>query len=629
MDDVLAWRRLPAGAEVAPQGGVHFRVWAPKRSRVAAVFENPGGEPGEPGEAVELDGEGDGYFSGFAERAAAGSLYRYRLDGEQGRYHDPVSRFQPSGPHGPSEVIDPTTFAWTQKPRGLARAGQVAYELHVGTFTPEGTYEAAAARLGWLRDMGITVVELMPIADFPGRFGWGYDGVNLFAPMRMYGRPDALRAFVDAAHGLGIGVILDVVYNHLGPDGNYLGQYSDTYMSSRHFSEWGDTLNYDGPGADHPRQYVALNARYWIDEFRLDGLRLDATQQIFDDTDCPVLAEVTRAAREAANGRPVFLAAENEPQDVRLLRAPAERGCDIDALWNDDFHHAAAVALTSRSEAYKKDYRGSAQEFVSGAKYGFLFQGQRYDWQIRRRGTATFGFGGERFINYLDNHDQVANAPHGARSHQLASPGKHRALTALLLLGPQTPLLFQGQEFAASAPFVYFADHDAALAEKVESGRADFLAQFPSLASPEMRATVPPPADPATFARCKLDWNERETHRWAVALHQDLLRLRREDPVLRRACELHLDGAVLSRDAFVLRYFGPGGDDRLLVVNLGRDMSFVPAPEPLLAPPAGQLWRTRWCSEHPNYEGQGATDPEIQGRWQLPGETAWLLGPAA
>lgn len=627
MDDSLAWRRLPVGAEVAPDGGVHFRLWAPKRLRVDVVLEDAAGEPRD---AAVLCAEAGGFFSGRVGQAAAGSLYRYRLDGEDGRYPDPVSRFQPTGPHGPSEVIDPNAFQWSDgEYRGAGRANQVIYELHVGTFTAEGTYAAAAGRLESLRDLGITMIEMMPIADFPGRFGWGYDGVNLFAPRRMYGRPDDLRALVDAAHQLAISVVLDVVYNHLGPDGNYLGQFSDTYMSSRHFSEWGDTLNYDGEGAEEPRRYVTLNARYWIDEFHLDGLRLDATQQILDDSADYVLAEITRAAREAGKGKRIYLSAENEPQDVRLLRDYAERGYGVDAMWNDDFHHAAAVALTSRSEAYKRDYRGSSQEFVSGAKYGFLFQGQRYDWQIRRRGTPTLGLGRERFINYLDNHDQVANAPHGARGHQLASPGKHRALTALLLLGPQTPLLFQGQEFAASAPFVFFADHDPALAAQVATGRADFLAQFPSLASPEMRATMPPPGDPRSFEMCRLDWREREAHGWAVALHRDLLRIRREDPVFRRLAELDLDGSALSHDAFVVRYFGPGNDDRLLVFNLGRDMSFVPAPEPLLAPPAGRLWQTRWCSESPAYGGQGATDPEIQGRWHLPGETAWLLGPGA
>jgi maltooligosyltrehalose trehalohydrolase len=349
---------------------------------------------------------------------------------------------------------------------------------------------------------------------------------------------------------------------------------------------------------------------------------------VFDDAGAPhVLASVTAAARAAAPGRCIYVAAENEPQDVRLLRNAKEHGFDLDAMWNDDFHHCAAVALTARSEAYKKDYRGVPQEFVSGAKYGWLFQGQRYDWQVRRRGTPTFGFGRERFINYLDNHDQVANAPGGARSHRLASPGRYRSMTALLLLGPQTPLLFQGQEFASSAPFFYFADHDENLAELVRAGRADFLSQFPSQDTPEMRATLPSPADAHTFQRCKLDPAERARNGWAVALHRDLLRIRREDPVVRRSHDLPVDGAVLTGDAFVLRYFGPDGDDRLLVVNLGRDTDFTPAPEPLLAPPAGRLWRVLWCSEHPDYGGHGSVEPEQKGRWHFTGETAWLLGP--
>lgn len=615
-------RRLPIGAELQP-GGAHFRVWAPA-SRTAAVELVRA--DGSPARVVPLSAEAGGYFSGAVDDARAGDRYKFKL--ERGSFPDPASRFQPDGPHGPSQLVDLAQFRWTDAAwRGRPARELVVYELHLGTFTSAGTWTGAAERLPALAELGITMIEVMPVADFPGKFGWGYDGVNLFAPMRLYGGPDEVRAFVDRAHALGVAVILDVVYNHLGPDGNYLREFSPDYFHASRANEWGDALNFDEANCGPVREFFVSNARYWIEEFHFDGLRLDATQQIHDASAKHVIAEITEAVRAAAPGRETYVVAETETQDARLARPVARGGYGVDALWNDDFHHVAHVAATGRSEAYYSDYRGTAHEFLAAAKHGFLFQGQRYDWQRKRRGSYAFDLTPGQFVNCLENHDQVANSLRGLRLHQETSPAKYRALTAVLLLQPQIPMLFQGQEFAASAPFLYFADHRAGLREDVAKGRHTFITQFASLAEPQARPFFTDPADPATFALCKLDHGERERHAAAHRLHADLLRLRREEPLIQSAARF--DGAVLTPEAFVLRFFSPTFDaDRLLVVNLGRDLHFSPAPEPLLAPCAGRGWQIRWSSEDPSYGGSGTPPLETTANWRIPGHCAVWLTPA-
>ncbi|HET7746543.1 MAG TPA: malto-oligosyltrehalose trehalohydrolase [Vicinamibacteria bacterium] len=615
-------RRLPVGAEVRPDG-THFRVWAPRRRSVEVVLEGP--QEGAHG----LGAEGNGYFSGLVRGLAAGARYRFRLDGGD-RFPDPASRFQPEGPHGPSEVVDPATFRWSDSAWPGARLrGQVLYELHVGTFTREGTYDGVRAHLARLRETGITLIELLPLADFPGTFNWGYDGVDLFAPTRLYGRPDDLRRLVDEAHRAGLAVILDVVYNHLGPDGNYLAQYAGAYFTDRYETDWGEAINFDGEDGGPVRELFLANARYWIEEYHFDGLRLDATQNIYDSGEDHILAALTRAVREAGRGRATIVVAENEPQDSALVRPPAEGGYGMDGVWNDDFHHSALVALHGRNEAYYTDYLGRPQELISAMKRGYLYQGQWYSWQKQRRGAPTRRLPRSAFVTFLENHDQVANNAHGYRAYDLSSPGRWRALTGLLLLGPGTPMLFQGQEFATSARFLFFADHEPDLGSKVRRGRREFLAQFRSLALPEWDEALPDPTARETFERCVIDHEERvkERHQRAERLHTDLLRLRREDPVFREQDDLEFDGAVLVERAFVLRWFGPDGDDRLLVVNLGRDLHFSPAPEPLLAPPEGRGWRVLWSSEDPRYGGHGTPPLETEDGWRIPGEAAVALGP--
>jgi maltooligosyltrehalose trehalohydrolase len=473
---------------------------------------------------------------------------------------------------------------------------------------------------------------MMPVAEFAGQHGWGYDGVDLFAPSHLYGVPDDLRRFVDEAHRLKMGVILDVVYNHVGPDGCVLHQFAPAYFSSRHKNEWGEAINFDDTDAAPVRELMITNAEYWIEEFHFDGLRLDATQQIFDDSPTHVLAEISARAREAAPRRSIVLTAENETQDVRLLRSLEQGGYGMDAVWNDDFHHAATVAVTGRREAYYTDYFGTPQEFLSMARAGFLYQGQRYSWQKARRGTSTRGVAPSQFITFLENHDQIANAPSGQgdRLHQHASPGTYRAMTALWLLSPGTPMFFQGQEFAASSPFLYFADHGGELGAAVRSGRAEFMSQFVSAAARNLLEALPDPAAHDTFRRCKLDQTERLIHLPAVALHRDLLRLRREDPTISQASLGWMEGAVLSDRAFVMRWFasnprGPWTDgadrgDRLMVVNLGVQLHLVTAPEPLLAPPSGMTWAILWSSEDPAYGGAGTPPFETDENWRLPGQ---------
>jgi maltooligosyltrehalose trehalohydrolase len=553
--------------------------------------------------------------------------YRFRLDRAEAALPDPASRFQPAGPHGPSEIVDPAAFTWTDHTwRGVSREQLIVYEMHIGTFTPEGSWVAASRELPALAELGITCLEIMPVAEFPGQFGWGYDGVDLFAPTRLYGRPDDFRHFVDRAHALGIAVILDVVYNHIGPDGNYLKSFSATYFTDRYENEWGEAINFDGPDAGPTREFFIANAGYWIDEYHLDGLRLDATQAIFDRSDDHIIAAICRRVRSVGRGRITFVVAENEPQHAKLAR-PAERGgYGLDALWNDDFHHSAMVALTGRHEAYYSDYRGRPAEFVAAAKYGFLFQGQRYQWQQKARGTPALDLPAESFVVFLQNHDQVANAGTGERCHALTSPGRLRAITAYFLLMPGIPMLFQGQEFAASSPFLYFADHDIDLSCDVREGRRTFLAQFPSLATSEMQAKLADPGDIDTFRRSVLDLSERQQHASIYALHRDLLELRRTDPVLgQRPCRV--DGAALTDEAWMLRFFSPDGADRLLIVNLGRDLLLAPAPEPLLAPVEDQAWQLLWSSEAPLYGGSGGPTTDVNGDWLITGQCAVVLGP--
>jgi maltooligosyltrehalose trehalohydrolase len=637
-----AQRRYPIGAEVIGKDQTHFRVWAPKAREIDVVLEDGAGSKPV---FYPLTPEPGGYFSG-AVNAGAGTRYRFRVNGVENFYPDPASRFQPDGPHGPSCIVDPRQFQWTDSqwpgPGGAGLKGQIIYEMHIGTFTKEGTWRAAAEQLSELARIGITVVEMMPVADFPGKFGWGYDGVNLFAPAHLYGTPDDLRTFIDRAHSLGLGVILDVVYNHFGPDGNYLAVFSDDYLVREKENEWGNAINFDGLNSGPVREFFITNGRYWIEEFHYDGFRFDATHAIRDQSAEYIIGAVGRAAREAAGSRSIVLIAENDLQEAKMARPLAEGGDDLDGMWNDDFHHSAVVALTGRNEAYYGDYLGAPQEFISAAKYGFLYQGQARSWRKVVRGTPTrsgglqsaangaaaFNINPEVFVCFIENHDQIANTGLGHRLRFQTSPGRYRAVTALLLLGPWTPLLFQGEEFGAPSPFQFFADiGDASVRDAIRRGRAEWLAPFLSLSEEEALRSLPAPDDPQVFARCKLDFSEREKNRQLYNLHIDLLKLRREDSRFRQQSSSGIDGAVLGPASFVLRYFSKENDDRLLMVNFGERQIFHPASEPLLAPPSGCRWEILWTSESPRYGGGGAVATAGKEQWALPAESAVALRP--
>jgi len=621
-----AQRRYPIGAELIGPDQVHFRVWAPKAGRVDLVLEhNAVKNPRQTFHSLEAE-EG-GYFSGTAN-AGAGARYRFCVNNNF--YPDPASRFQPDGPHGSSCIVDPTRFKWTDSqwhgPAATGLKGQVIYEMHVGAFTKQGTWRAASQQLEELARIGITVIEMMPVADFPGKFGWGYDGVDLFAPSHLYGTPDDLRAFIDRAHSLGLGVILDVVYNHFGPDGNYLGAFSDDYLIRGNENEWGDSINFDDRNSGPVREFFITNGCYWIAEFHFDGFRFDALHAIRDRSTEYIISEVGRAAREAAGSRLIILIAENDRQEAKMVRPRTEGGDDLDGMWNDDFHHSAVVALTDRKQAYFCDYRGTPQEFISAAKYGFLYQGQALSWQKALRGSSTFGIPPEAFVCFIENHDQIANTGPGERVRFQTSPARYRAMTGLLLLGPWTPLLFQGEEFGASDPFMFFADiGDASVRDAIRKGRAEWLAPFLSLTEEEALITLPAPDDPEVFARCKLDFSEREKNRQLYDLHIDLLKLRREDSRFRQQIPGGIDGAVLGSASFVLRYFSRERDDRLLLVNFGESQVLHPASEPLLAPPSGCTWETLWTSESCRYDGADAAITVTKEQWFLPAEATVAL----
>lgn len=632
---IASTRRLPVGAELVGGSRAHFRVWASKCKRVElaiaaaplARLESPGPREVTKGEFrfIEMAAEDRGYFSVAVDDLKAGARYGYRLDGGDRIIPDPASRFQPDGPADLSQLVDPGAFAWTdEKWQGVSPLGQVLYEMHIGTFTKEGTWKAAARELKELKAAGITVVEVMPVADFPGRRGWGYDGVSMFAPTRLYGEPDDFRRFINEAHAVGLGVILDVVYNHLGNFDNYVGHYTDDFYTDKYSNEWAAALAFEGDTAKPVREFFVANARYWIDEFHLDGYRFDATQSVFDASPVHILGEATEAARQVAPGRSLYFCAENERQEARQAWKTADGGNGMDSLWNDDFHHAAMVRLTGKNPAYYSDYFGTASEFAAALKHGFLYQGQRSRWQQAPRGTPVTGFPATAFVSFLQNHDQVANSGDGERVHKLTSPGRFRAMTALWLLTPQTPLFFQGQEFCASSPFFFFCDYEGDPGRLVKEGRAKFLTQFPDLETPEAQARLLDPNKQDTFDRCLLDLTERERNAKQYDLHKDLLKLRREERVFARQRADLLDCAVAGDDCLIVRFWDDG-DDRLMIVNFGCELLLAPGPEPLLAPPADKGWHILWSSESPRYGG-GSTHPlETDQGWSIPGEATVVL----
>ncbi|WIY53573.1 alpha-amylase family glycosyl hydrolase [Devosia sp. YIM 151766] len=600
-----------------PHGaGTRFALWASGRRSASVEIEDFG--------SFEMAAAGDGFFRLDIADVGPGARYWFRIDGGP-RLPDLASRWQPEGNDGPSVVMT-NDFTWTDGDwRGIGRFDQVLYELHIGTFTQAGTWTAAAERLDALREVGVTVLQLMPVGTFKGRFGWGYDTTLPYAPFAPYGSPDEMRAFVDRAHALGIGVILDVVYNHAGP-GDHYRAYSEHYFSDRYENEWGPSFNFDGEKGQAVRDFTIGNAVYWIEDFHLDGLRIDAAQALFDASDSHVISEIARAVRAAAGARDAYVIVENQPQEHVMIAPPDQGGYGLDAMVNDDFQHAARVAITGHNDFYYRDYLGTPQELVSALKYGFLYQGQRSNMRDKPYGTYNLATPPEHFVHFLENHDQIANSARGFRLSALASPARLRAITSLLLLGPQTPSLFQGQEFAASNPFLYFMGLEGDEARAVADGRRQSLTNFPSVTDPEMQARLPDPSDVASFETSKLDWGEAERHAGMLALHRDLLALRRRDATFSQATERRIDGAVIGDAALLLRYITPDpAGHRLLLLNLGKDLQIGVVAEPLLAPADGHQWALAWSSEHPDYDGAGRRPLDPEHFWILPGDCAVLL----
>jgi maltooligosyltrehalose trehalohydrolase len=581
---------------------------------------------------VEIDGRlhaltslKDGYFGSLIEGVGAGARYRFRLDGGPA-VPDLASRCQPDGNDGASMVVDPT-FDWTDSGwTGVSRQDAVLYELHIGTFTPEGTWAAAAEKLPLLKALGVTILQVMPVGTFKGKFGWGYDVTLPYAPFAPYGTPHDMRRFVDQAHAEGLGVILDVVYNHVGM-GDHFRHYGDHWFSRDADTEWGASFNYDGPHNRAVRGYICGNAAYWIEEFHLDGLRIDAAQALHDKSAVHILTELTAAARAAAGKRSIYVHVENQPQERLMIKSPEAGGHGVDSMLNDDFQHAVRVAATGHDDYYYRDYRGTPQELVSALKYGFLYQGQRSDMRDKAYGTPNLDTPPEHFVHFLENHDQVANSARGFRLPALMSPARLRAVTALLLLGPQTPCLFQGQEWGPANPFLYFMALEGDEAAAVAEGRHKSLSNFPGVGDPAMQVLLADPADPKTFNASKLDWSERERHAQLVRLHTDLLKLRRELPGLRQSTpDRRIDGAVIGDAALLMRYRTSTPDqDLMLMLNLGRDLQLGVVAEPLLAPPDGHGWQLHWSSEHPEYDGAGRRPADPERFWILPGDCALLF----
>jgi maltooligosyltrehalose trehalohydrolase len=561
--------------------------------------------------------------------ARAGSRYGFRLPGDERVYPDPASRWLPDGPDGLSAIVDLGAYRWRDTSwRGAALPGQVLYELHVGTCTRVGTWRAAEALLPELREVGVTVIQMMPVAEFAGRFGWGYDGVQWFAPMHAYGEPADLQHFVDAAHDIGLGVILDVVYNHLGPSGNVLGRFDRRWESARHRNDWGAAVNFDGDGAAGMRELVLESVRYWIREFHMDGLRIDAAHEIVDDSSDHILAAIARTAREAAGRRRVILVAEHEPQNARLMRAPAAGGYGLDGMFNEDFHHSCRVALTGVREAYLSDYRGTSREWLAAALWGFLFQGQYYPWQQQPRGAPARDCHPGQFVCFLENHDQVANSADGRRLIDLAAESWWRALSALLLLGPWTPLLFQGQESGAATPFRFFADHAPDLQAAVVAGRRAFIAQFTRFADAADSSAPSPALGKSAYDACRMQGGHERAARCRL-LYRDLLSLRRDDPALGPHA-VRLSGTTCGERTLLLRFDGATApSDRLLVVNLDADLDLASLPEPLVAAPAGCDWHASWCSEEVRYGGAGAAASAPPARLVATGHAATIFTPRA
>jgi maltooligosyltrehalose trehalohydrolase len=554
-------------------GAVRFRLWAPDAHAVELhVRPAAGGQVRISDLApapTPIGPNHPGIWEAWTDAAHVTDRYAFVVNGRDPR-PDPASRFQPDGVNGWSEIVDPAAFSWTDDHwPGLDPRRAVIYELHVGTFTPEGTFRGTIEKLPYLRDLGITAIELMPLADFAGDRNWGYDGVALFAPSRAYGRPDDLRALIDAAHKAGLAVLIDVVYNHLGPEGAYLSELSPQFLTAKHETPWGAAVNLDDEGSAVVRGLLIENALHWIHEYHADGLRLDATHALIDARPRHFVAELAAAVHEAADPSPLAFA-EDHRNLAAMVEDPSRGGWGLDGVWADDFHHVVRKMLAGDSHGYYEDYDGSALELADTLRRGWLFTGQRSRHHGAPRGTDPSGVAMRKAVVCVQNHDQVGNRAFGDRLHHAADAAAWRAAVTVLLTAPMTPLLFMGQEWAASTPFQFFTNFGPELGRQVVEGRRKEFSAFPEFAAPNATERIPDPQAEDTFAASRLRWDEQvePAHRCVLALHRALLRLRDERPALRGSDECETDAEAAGGDTLVMQRGGPDEPRVLIVARL-------------------------------------------------------------
>jgi len=572
---------MPFGAECRDDGSVRFRLWAPAASSVSLALD------GASAKRWKMSDVGGGYFEWIAPQAGAGTRYRFQIDSDK-LVPDPASRYQPAGVHQASEVIDPAAFEWHDEMwQGRPWSDAVIYELHLGTFTPEGTLVAAEKKLDYLAGLGVTAIELMPISSFPGLRNWGYDGVLPYAPAAAYGRPENLKQFIDAAHGRNLMVLLDVVYNHFGPEGNYLPLYAPQFLSARHTTAWGPAINFDGPGSRMVRDFFIHNALYWLEEYHFDGLRLDAVQAVVDDSQPHFLIELAEKIRAGCSpDRHIHLVLENDDNAAHLLTPTAAGGGLYTAQWNDDIHHALHVLITGEKDGYYSDYAGNASwQLGRCLAEGFSFQGERSRYRNgKERGEPSRELAPASFVSFLQNHDQAGNRALGERIGQLAEPAALRAGLACLLLAPSPPLLFMGEEFGATTPFLFFCDFSPDLADRVREGRRAEFAGFTQFKSAEARSRIPDPNDRNTFLACQLDWSSLEnpiSKTW-LRFYRELLSCRREAivPRVAKVATGKAEYDVLAEKAIFVRWPFVGGGGLTMVANFSETEIGIPNVPP-------------------------------------------------
>jgi maltooligosyltrehalose trehalohydrolase len=601
--DEAMWE-LEFGASVRNGGQTEFRVWAPKVKSLAVRIL--GGQRRTipmtcESTLAESRPEFGAEFVATVPGVGEGTDYIYVLDGERER-PDPVSRWQPRGVHGPSRIVDPGSFVWSDQDwAGIALKDFIIYELHTGTFAAEGTFESIIPRLPYLRDVGITAIEIMPVAEFPGNRNWGYDGASLYPPQSSYGGPTGLKKLVDACHQHRMAVVMDVVYNHLGPEGNYLPEFAPCFTDTHH-TPWGKAINFDGPESDGIRRWVIDNALYWLTEYHVDALRLDAIHGIYDFGAHHILDELSEAFQNQARllERQAWIIAESDLEDVRIINPRAAGGYALDAQWHDDFHHALYTLLTGAQQGFLVDF-GTLADLAKSIREGFVFDGKYSRYRQRRYGSSSKNRRGEQFVGFIQNHDQVANTGRGQRLSTLVSPEQQKLAAVLTLCSPFLPLLFMGEEYGETTPFLFFTSfEDPDLIKAVREGRKRELGAHYS------ESDFADPQAQSTFECCKLDWSkpERSPHTEISRLHRDLISLRKQHPSLgncrKDLTEIRFDE---KSELFVMKRADPSGSAALIVCNFSAAAQTIPVA------PAPSKWQLTLWTGDPTYGGSGAPSP--------------------